>query len=107
MENNPIKFGNKSTDALKEAHSMLLSALDEYTKIKSLSQEDILIIKQLINSQYQKRKVEYFLQEKLMSYTNYIDTIINMSFNQENNPAKDKTYSSVFYLKHTKELVSK
>ena len=90
MENNPIKFSNKNTDALNEAHSLLLSALDEYAKIKSLSQEDLQTIKHLINSQYQKRKIEYFLQEKVFSYQNYIDTIINMSFNQENNPAKDK-----------------
>lgn len=107
MENNPIKFGNKNMDALKEAHSLLLSVLENYAKIKSLSNDDLQTIKQLINSQYQKRKIEYFLQEKMISYSNYFENTINMTFSQEINHAKDKTYSNMFYVKHTKELVSK
>lgn len=107
MENNPIKFSSKNMDALTEAHNMLLSALNEYAKIKSLSEEDVLTLKHLINNQFNKKKIEYFLQDKVFHYSNYIDNIINLSFNQDRNPAKDKTYSSVFYLKHTKELVTR
>ena len=107
MENNPIKFSTKNTAALTEAHNLLLSALQEYSKTKSLSLEDIHTIEKLINNQYNKKRIEYFLQEKMLSYSNYIDAIINVPFNQENNLAKDRTYSSVFYLRHTKELVTK
>lgn len=107
MFNNPIRFESKNTEALNEAHNVLLAALDEYAKIKSLSPEDILVIKKLINNQFNKRKIEYFLSDKTLNYSKYIDSIINLSLNQENNPAKDKTYNSLFYFKHTNKLIYK
>ena len=107
MENNPIIFSNKNTEALKEAQDTLLSILEQYSKSNDLSKEDIDTLKSIIRRQYNLKRIEYFMQEKALTYSNYIDKIINMSFNQDMNNVKDKNYSSVFYLKHTKELVSR
>ncbi len=105
-KNNPLVFRSQRIDALNEAYRIFSSVLEDYIRMNNLDPEDIKEIKKALNRAYQEKKLSYYLDYKINKYKNYIDFALDFVLNNLEQPHENKEFKTVFYLKHTKQLMT-
>lgn len=106
MDDNPVRFRNRETDALREASKEFFAMIEEYASANNLSDEEIASMKKLVLQVYTDKLASYYLTHKVSKFTKYI----NFSCNQILTPwqetaKKDEDEYDYLYLKSTKELL--
>jgi len=72
---NPLIISNPKIEALEDAYKLFLEAIDEYSKLNELSEEELNEIKNTLKEIYKKKKIQYFLEQEMNIILNKIKTL--------------------------------
>lgn len=104
-KHNPLSMRNERMQALEEAYNYFNKILEEYSMSKNLNDSDLEELKLLIKEAYLDKKLNYFLETKLSNFNDYLDFAMASALNQTTSK-QDSSFSSLFYLRHTKQLLT-
>ncbi len=102
---NPLAFKSPKIERLDKAYSALIEIVKEYAERENLSEEDVLMLTQLLVEVYSFKKAEYIIDHKLNRIGLYLNTAFCKAFNLEEEDNK-RQYTDLLYLKHTKQLLT-
>lgn len=110
IKNNPIAYSSTKQKLLDAAKQILLDTLEEYIKENNLSPDEIAEVKNYIEEAYSEKKAAYFLEDKLIDLSTYLNYSLNFALNNktEKKPNKDilKTFSRIFYYRNKKHVLT-
>jgi len=65
IKGNPLIISNPKIEALEDAYKLFLEAIDEYSKLNDLNEEELNEIKNTLNEIYKNKKIQYFLEQEM------------------------------------------
>lgn len=90
---------------LEEAFNSFLDIIDEYASQHGLSNIDKEDLIKLAKDAFIDKKIEYYLEDKLSSYSSFLEFSTNLAL--KNNVKKaEKSSLNILYVKQLKQLVT-
>lgn len=90
---------------LNEAFDSFLDIINEYASKNNLSDKDKNHLIKLAKDAYVDKKIEYYLEDKLASYSSFLDFSVNFALNK-NAGETEKSYWNILYVKQLEEFIS-
>jgi hypothetical protein len=106
LVNNPVFFSNRRTEALDDALQIFLETFEEYAVKNELTNEQIDSFKELILESYLERKASYFLENKFVNFSDYIDKAIQFAMKKSFQNNDKENITKVFYYNNKHRLIS-
>ena len=98
---------NKSlkVKVLEEAFNSFLDIINEYASLHDLSDADKEELVKLARDAFYDKKIKYYLEDKLSSYSPFLDFSANLAL-KKNGKEIDKSSWNILYVKQLKQLVT-
>lgn len=103
-KNNPIVLRDHRSLALEKAYESLQKLLDNYITENNIDPVVSAEIKRLRHEVYTESKVSYLIDNKLNTFSDYLES--SMCFALKTSYSPKKVFTDLFYVKHSKQLLT-
>ncbi len=105
-KHNPVSFINEKTEALDEAYRLFMEAFTEYAAQKKLTEKELESLKEEIYSTYRQQLATYFIENKLIKISNFLDKSITYALNKPLSEEGRDNVTKFYYYNNKHHLIS-